>query len=93
MFTAGVPGGDREEDESGVGNGRVGEETLEVVLWDGGQVACQEGEAGEVRTIKVVWLRVMSEVKKGSRMRRATMKPAALEPTERKAVMGVGAPW
>ena len=48
MFTAGVPGDDREEDESGVGNGRVGEETLEVVLWDGGQVACQEGEAGGV---------------------------------------------
>ena len=35
----------------------------------------------------------IGELMNGSTTRMRTMKPAAFEPTERKAVIGVGAPW
>ena len=41
------PGGEGEKDESGVGDGGVGEESLEVLLGDGGEVTDEDGDGGE----------------------------------------------
>ena len=41
------PGGEREDQESGVGDGGVGEQALEVGLRDGGEVSEKQGGAGE----------------------------------------------
>ena len=49
--------------------------------------------AARMARMKVVCFWVASFSRKGWRTRRATAKPAPLEATERKAVVGVGEPW
>jgi hypothetical protein len=87
----GGTGGEREQQESGVGDRRVGEQALEVGLRDGGEVS--EEQRGDGEDDQQFEHRTAGDfARNGSRKRIIRMKPAALEPTERKAVVGVGAP-
>ena len=47
MAVSGFPCGEREDEETGVGDGGVGEQALEIGLRDGGEISEQQGGAGD----------------------------------------------
>ena len=75
-----------------VSDARIAEKAFEVGLRHRGEIAIDQRQRGEDGEDDQKLGFDAGMTKNGSRTRRSTTKPAALDATERKAVIGVGAP-
>ena len=79
---------DADQQITRVGDARVGEQPFEISLRKRGEISVDQGQERDADEQTCI----CGNMKNGASTRSRTTKPAAFEPTERKAVTGVGAP-